>query len=409
MDEISQLLVMLLMIVVCILFVLITILIVLKLKANNKKTNSKEKQENSEKSKIQQNYSTQSIFKFMEFDKIEDDMIIQKKGNKFLMVIKCQGVNYDLMSSVEKASVEQGFLQYLNTLRYQIQIYVQTRTVNLENSIMRYKEKIKKIGNTLVEKELQYNQHQKDGIYSQQELFKEKKEVAQMRNLYEYGVDIVNSTERMSLNKNILSKQYYIIIPYYADEVGIGDYSKDEIQSMAFSELYTRAQSTISLLSVCGIAGKILDSVELSNLLYMAYNRDEAEVFDLQKAINARYDEMYTTAPDVLEKKIKALDQQIQEEAIRKANEALLEVRQESEKERILKQKEEEYEQAIDVLAKMILDENKQNIGQNMAEKAKEKIDKKNKKTTKKTRKEVEENEEEQTTVKRPGRPRKIK
>ena len=118
---------------------------------------------------------------------------------------------------------------------------------------------------------------------------------------------------------------------------------------------------------------------------------------------------MYTTAPDVLDKKIKALDQQIQEEAIRKANDALLEVRQESEKERILRQKEEEYEQAIDVLAKMILEENKQNIGENMVEKAKDKIDKKNKKANKKTKKEVEENEEEQKTIKRAGRPRKLK
>ena len=176
-------------------------------------------EEQEEKSTIQQNYSEQSIFNFMEFDKIEDNMIIQNKGKKFLMVVKCQGVNYDLMSGVEKASVEQGFLQYLNALRYQIQIYVQTRTVDLESSISTYKDKIKLLG-----------------------------EVAKIRNLYEYGVDIVNNTERMSLNKSILSKQYYIIIPYYAEEIGTADYSKDEIQNMAFSELYTRAQSTISLL-----------------------------------------------------------------------------------------------------------------------------------------------------------------
>ena len=42
----------------------------------------------------------------MGFDKIEDNMIIQKKGKKFLMIVKCQGINYDLMSGVEKTSVE---------------------------------------------------------------------------------------------------------------------------------------------------------------------------------------------------------------------------------------------------------------------------------------------------------------
>ena len=231
----------------------------------------------------------------------------------------------------------------------------------------------------------------------------EKREVAKIRNLYEYGVDIVNNTERMSLNKSILSKQYYIIIPYYAEEIGTADYSKDEIQNMAFSELYTRAQSTISLLSVCGVMGQILDSVEISNLLYMAYNRDEAEVYDLRKAIAARYDEMYTTAPDVIAKKIKELDKQIEKEAYERANDAVLEVRQENEKEKILKQKEEQYEDAIKKLAKIIIERNKNNIGTNTAERAKAKID--NKEEVKKE-KEVEQNEKEQKTVRR-GRPRK--
>ena len=49
-----------------------------------------------------------------EFEKVEDNMIIQKKG-KYLMVLECQGINYDLMSEMEMASVEQGFIEFLNT------------------------------------------------------------------------------------------------------------------------------------------------------------------------------------------------------------------------------------------------------------------------------------------------------
>ena len=66
----------------------------------------------------------------------------------------------------------------------------------------------------------------------------DKYELTRQRNLYEYGVDIVNNTERMSLNKNILSKHYYVIIPYYSDEASNGNYDKKEISSLAFSELY---------------------------------------------------------------------------------------------------------------------------------------------------------------------------
>ena len=76
-------------------------------------------------------YTKESIMDFMEFEKIEDNMIVQKKGKRFLMAIECQGVNYDLMSRVEKVAVEEGFQQFLNTLTHQIQIYIQTRSVNL--------------------------------------------------------------------------------------------------------------------------------------------------------------------------------------------------------------------------------------------------------------------------------------
>lgn len=38
----------------------------------------------------------------------------------------------------------------------------------------------------------------------------------------------------MSLNKNVLRKQYYIIIPYYASEAGNDLFDKDEIRNIAF-------------------------------------------------------------------------------------------------------------------------------------------------------------------------------
>lgn len=42
----------------------------------------------------------------MEFDKIEDNMIITQNGIKYIMVVECQGVNYDLMSEVEKIQLK---------------------------------------------------------------------------------------------------------------------------------------------------------------------------------------------------------------------------------------------------------------------------------------------------------------
>ena len=404
-NEIASLLMIILGIMFTILIVLVCIYFFIRFKTKKKATTDNSNTNINGKTKVQQLYNVQSIFNFMEFDKIEDNMIVQKNGKKYLMVVKCQGINYDLMSGVEKNSVEQGFIQYLNTLRYPIQIYVQTRTVDLTGSLSTYKQKVRELGDNLARKEFEYNQKIRSGKYNQENLAGEKFEVVKARNLYEYGTDIVSNTERMSLNRNILTKQYYIVLSYYPDEANNSIYGEDEISNIAFSELYTRAQSTISLLSVCGVNGKILDSNELADLLYSAYNRDEAEIYDLNKAINAGYDSLYTTAPDVLEKRMKELDKQIEIEAIQKANQAVLEVKQEREIEKKLREKEKNYDDEIAKMAKIILESNESVLGRQIVREAKEKIETKDTKKAKRQTKEVRSNEQEK--VKRTGRPRK--
>ena len=374
-DEISTLLTAVLIVMVIILLILVVVYVVLMLKSRSKKDKKTEmigKDTNNNQPKtVSQNYNRQSIFSFMDFDKIDDNMIIRKKGTKFLMVIECQGINFDLMSGLEKNSVEQGFLQFLNTLRYPIQIYVQTRTVNLESGITSYKQRVKEIQDRLVKKQMEYNRLEGLG-QTGPELEKAALEVTRERNLYEYGIDIIRNTERMSLNKNILRKHYYVIISYTPEDVS--NLQEEEIKNMAFSELYTKAQSIIGALSVCGVNGKILDSDELAELLYIAYNRDESEIYDLRKAIRAEYDELYTTAPDVLDKRMKELDRKIEEDAIRKANDAVSEAMEESEKAKKVKQKEEQLDQLINQMAEIIIEENKTLVGEEVASRAKEKL-----------------------------------
>lgn len=396
-NQISSLLTIVLMVMIVILIILVIIYLVLRHKT---KQASKPKQKNDLIMSNKQNslnekaqkintvtYNKQSIFSFMEFDKIRDNMIVRKNGNKFLMVIECQGVNYDLMSGLEKNSVEQGFIQFLNTLRYPIQIYVQTRTVNLESGILKYKDRVKAIRDRLQRKQMEYNRMQAMG-YSGPDLNKIKLEVAREQNLYEYGADLVKNTERMSLNKGILRKHYYIVIDYVPEDINTNNYGKDEIANMAFSELYTKAQAIISALAVCNVSGKILDSIGLAELLYIAYNRDDAEIYDLDKALNAGYDELYSTGEDVLQKRMKELDKKIESEAQKLANDSLREAMAESEEQKRVREKEAKMDDLIKQMAQIIINENQELVGSDVAEIAKEKIEKKGtKKVTKKENK----------------------
>ena len=211
------------------------------------------------------------------------------------------------------------------------------------------------------------------GNYTREQLERAYYELTKQKNLTEYGKDIIYSTERMSLNKNVLNQKYYIIVPYYPDELGQNDFDKEEIQNLAFSELYTRCQSVIRTLSGCEVNGKILTSEELIELLYVAYNRDEQEVYGLDKALRAGYDELYSTAPDVLDKKMRTLDRKIEEEAFNKANKKVMEAQ--SAKEKALQKKENNMDNLIDNLAKLIIEQNSQGIGYDVAQDAIKSID----------------------------------
>ena len=318
----------------------------------------------------------QSIFNFMEFDTVRDNMIIQKKGARYLMVVECQGINYDLMSGVEKTGVEEGFVQFLNTLRHPIQIYIQTRAINLESSLSVYREKVKEVEMKLTNMQMQYDQMKEDGGYSEEQLRRAFFELTKQANLYEYGKSVLQDTEKMSLNKNILNKKYYLVIPYYSSEAGNDKLDRAELEGIAFSELYTRAQSLIRSISVCGVRGKILRSDELVELLYMAYNRDEAETFGLDRAIKAGYDELYSTAPNVLKKKMVEIDKMIEDKAIQMANQKVDEARTELENQ--IDEKEDNLDFLIAEMAKMIIQENEGYLGTELTDKAIEKVNEEN-------------------------------
>ena len=90
-----------------------------------------------------------SMDQFMEFDDVKDNMIIRRNRTQYVMVIQCQGLNYDLLSEDDKLAVEEVFIQFLNTLRFPIQLYVQTRTLNLKDIIEEYRSRMKEKQNEI--------------------------------------------------------------------------------------------------------------------------------------------------------------------------------------------------------------------------------------------------------------------
>ena len=274
-----------------------------------------------------------SIYKFMEFDKIIDSMVIRKNYKQYIMVLECKGVNYDLLSEDDKNAVELGFIELLNTLRFPIQLYVQTRTLNLADILAEYKKRTDDMQDQINRIKYQITQARSKGdqeMYTRLQLERQRKQ-----NILEYGQSVEEYTRRMSEGRNILQQKTYIIISYYTSEYGdVSKYSKEELNDIVFSELYTRCQTVIRALISAEVSGRILSSEELAELLYVAYNRDESEKLRLKNALDAEYDRLYSTAKDVMEEKKKRLEAIIDSDASKVAAKSILRADQITKEER---------------------------------------------------------------------------
>lgn len=321
MDIITILNIMVIVLVVVIIALVVAYYFLIYRKKDSKK--EKELKETKKNASTFNGISKEDIKTLLDFDEIKDDMIIRKNGDQYVMAIQCKGINYDLLSDEEKLSVEAGFVQFLNTLRFPIQLYVQARSLNLKNIVDEYKVRVNSIAEEIKELENQRKEAVKEGNTEKEERIAF--DIKRKQNVLEYGTDISEYIGKMSLNKNVLQQKTYVIVSYFASEIGnTSNYSKEEIRNICFSELYTRCQSIIRTLAASQVYGRVLESEELAELLYIAYNRDDSELYQLSKALDAEYDALYTTGKDVLVKKQEKIEEELEVEAVDLATDSIM-------------------------------------------------------------------------------------
>lgn len=258
----------------------------------------------------------ESMSKFLAFDTIVDSMIVRKNRTQYIMVLQCKGINFDLLGEEEKMAVENGFVQFLNTLRFPVQLYIQSRSLNLRDSVEKYQERINEVKDEIIKIDHQIKREKANGRLDliRKLEFERRRKI----NILEYGADITNYVDRLSQNRNVLQQNTYVAVSYYTSEFGgqISNYSKEEIDNIVFSELYTRAQTLIRALSSSGVSARVMDSEELAELLYVAYNRDDSELINIKKSVEAQYDSLYNTAKDILDKQKEMIEEKVEKEAI---------------------------------------------------------------------------------------------
>ena len=231
----------------------------------------------------------------------------------------------------------------------------------MKKSIDMYKDKVKGIADEYNEKNDIYKKVSSDLNAKDDEIKLAEYEMEKLANINEYANDITKYVERLSLNKQMLQRKFYVILSYYKSEISsASSFNKEELYEICNNELYTRAQAIISSLQSSSVSARILTSNEVAELLYISYNRDDEKLMDIRTALDSGFYRMYSTSKDVYEKKEEMMQKQIEEEALQRIKIAVEEARANG----TLQNKDdfiEEYETAVDTRAVQIVEHSDMN------------------------------------------------
>lgn len=203
--------------------------------------------------------STQSTLLISE---LRDNLVIMKDGS-FRAVVACKSINFDLMSETERESVEYSYQNFLNSLKFPVQVLVRSQRVDIGPYLERLMEIRRNNDNMLL------------GVLMD---------------------DYINFVDILSQEANIMDKSFFIVIPYYtsvdAEKViqqtknffkAFGKNKAPEVTRIdratydkAVTELNNRVDSVMSGLFQIGVHSVRLNTRELAGLYYNFNNPDTA-------------------------------------------------------------------------------------------------------------------------------------
>ena len=199
---------------------------------------------------------------FVEVEDIRDKAIVLKDGS-LRGILEVGSINFELKSTEEQEAIIQYFQNFLNSLDFSLQISVISRRLNIDSYVQILEEK---------------------RAVEQNELMKIQ--------IGDYKRFVTGLTELA----NIMSKKFYVVIPYHVQELGIQKQGlMDSVKSMfspsktvqklseeKFGEyqrqLIQRIEVVLGGLGALGLKPRILEAEELKDIFFNLYNPEEKEV-----------------------------------------------------------------------------------------------------------------------------------
>jgi len=205
------------------------------------------------KGKLARTRVSSSTQKYIDISEIREDIVVMKDGT-MRAVLLISSINFALKSEQEQGAIISQYVSFLNNISFPLQIVIQSRELNIEDYLMRLREKEKQQTNELLK--------------------------VQTGDYIRYIQDLVSMSR-------IMNKRFYIVVPYNP----LSDKQKNffrrffdiftpatliKMKSSLFEkrkkELERRLDSVVSGLASMGLNVAQLDTQGLIELYYNTYN-----------------------------------------------------------------------------------------------------------------------------------------
>lgn len=199
--------------------------------------------------------ATQSTKQLVDIADIVDNVVILKNGS-LRTVIEVSSINFELRSEGEQMAILQNFQRFLNSTDFPLQIVVNSRKLDIEDYVRIIDKAVESLTSELLK-------------IQAAEYSKFIKELADL--------------------SNIMSKKFYIVVPFYVFETpsktGLVDSLKSIIKPSSVAkqikpeqletyrnQLMQRVELVFDGLVGLGLKTRLLEGPELMNLYYGLYN-----------------------------------------------------------------------------------------------------------------------------------------
>jgi len=213
-----------------------------------------------------------STQRYLDFAEIKGDVVVMKDGT-MRAVLMVSSINFALKSEDEQQAIIQQYVSFMNALEYPIQIVVQSRQLNVDDYIERLKKSEREQENDLLR--------------------------IQIADYRAFVAELVEMGQ-------IMHKQFFAVVPYdplsdnrkgFFSRLGevLSPASAVSLSERKFNmrreDLLMRVRTVQNNLNSMGLKSVMLNTQQLIELYYRAYNPELLDTQKLEDSTNIRVSE----------------------------------------------------------------------------------------------------------------------